>query len=91
MFVFEKGDSFQDEIIQMLRRDKVDLGIDPMFISKRWIVGDRVRVVRALECADFLAYKTHKRKPKHGLEHQFGTSTGRTLIQGRRIIRAGDQ
>lgn len=60
MFVFEKGDPHQDEIIQMLRRDRIDLGIDPIFAEKRWHVGESIRVLRPLECADFLAYEHHK-------------------------------
>jgi hypothetical protein len=61
MFVFEKGDYRQEEVLLHLRRDKLDLGIEPIFMEKRWT--DKrgvIHTVPALECADFLAYEHHK-------------------------------
>ncbi len=60
LFVFEKGDRYQHELIQLLSRDKIDLGLDPQFIEKRWQDGSSMGFTRALECADFLAYEHHK-------------------------------
>jgi hypothetical protein len=43
-----------------LRRRNIDLDLKPQFVKKRWTVGNIVRTLPALECADFLAYERHK-------------------------------
>lgn len=60
LFVFEKGDAHQDEIALQLKRYEIDLGIEPIFMSKEIAKGLVSRTVPALECADFLAYEHHK-------------------------------
>jgi hypothetical protein len=61
MFVFEKGDAHQAELIDLLKRDEVDLWIDPLFMEKRWTTAaGEIKTVPALECADFSAYEHHK-------------------------------
>lgn len=60
LFVFEKGDAHQEDLIRLLRVDNIDLGIEPQFMKKRWKVGNVIRTVPALECADFMAYEQHK-------------------------------
>lgn len=57
LFVFEKGDAHQSELLGLLKRDGIDLGHDPIFMKKRWKEGGKSYTSPALECADYLAYE----------------------------------
>lgn len=60
LYIFEKGDLGQVELIDHLKKMKVHLPVDPIFMEQSWIEEGETFWSQELQTADFIAYEHSK-------------------------------